>query len=95
MTDLPKNKTFGGIRMILIFSLFFLTGIVLLSLLSFATIAVMEAVNPAPDPEYQRYLNIKNTSECTLTNDTYCHDRSICIHAYEYCQRQQCKEDFP
>jgi len=58
--------------------------------------AVISAVNPEPNPEYREYISIRDASNCTQTNDTYCREMyKICVHGYEYCQRLQCPGDLP
>lgn len=54
---------------------------------------IAESMSPI-DTEHDYYLNIRDASNCTKTNDSPCLARSGCIHAYEYCQKQQCPEVF-
>jgi hypothetical protein len=47
------------------------------------------------DEEYRYYVDIRDTSNCTKENDTYCTSRGGCVHMYGQCQRQQCPGAFP
>lgn len=55
---------------------------------------VTDAVIPH-NPEYEYYIHIRDASNCTQMNDTYCINRGGCVHAYEHCQRLQCPGDLP
>jgi hypothetical protein len=41
-------------------------------------------------PEYNEYVNLRDTDNCTQMNSSYCEERGLCIHAYQYCLMQQC-----
>ena len=57
---------------------------------------VYNVVSPEINPEYIEYIHIRDASNCTKANDTYCREMyKICIHGYEYCQRQQCPRSLP
>ena len=53
-----------------------------------------EAVGAINDPneDYEWFLSINALCNCTQENASYCESVSGCIHAYEYCQREQCPE---
>lgn len=44
------------------------------------------------NPEYHQYVHIRDFSNCTMSNDTYCTGRSGCVHAYDACQRDRCHD---
>lgn len=42
------------------------------------------------NPEYEEYLSIRDQSNCTRQNDSFCMNRSGCVHIYRACQIAQC-----
>ncbi len=46
------------------------------------------------DPLDEMYLELKNTSQCTLDNDSYCLNESRTLRGYKECQIKQCPECF-
>ena len=44
------------------------------------------------NPEYHQYVHIRDFSNCTMSNDTYCIGRAGCVHAYDACQRDRCHD---
>jgi hypothetical protein len=66
----------------------------LLIILLTVVVVVVVAVNVVnlsnTNPEYYEYVHIKEYSNCTRSNDTFCIERSGCVHAYDACQRDQC-----
>lgn len=51
--------------------------------------------NPPHEPdEYEIYVYYRDINDCTKANDSYCLNRSGCVHAYSYCQHEQCGVDF-
>jgi exo-beta-1,3-glucanase (GH17 family) len=74
--------------------------IIISSIIAFICLLAADAVTNSvtnvlnvPNPDYDQYINIRDFSNCTVGNDTYCKEKyHICIHAYEYCQREQCSD---
>ncbi|MCJ7697323.1 MAG: hypothetical protein MUO73_03225 [Thermoplasmata archaeon] len=79
-----------------IISILITTAIVIVvTVLAFLTFQlVLPSIANPPNPEYERFVEINAMCPCTAENSSYCQDRSICIHAYEYCQRKQCPQCF-
>lgn len=46
------------------------------------------------EEDYNQYCSIRDTCQCTIDHDAECINHSVCIHAYEYCQREACPECF-
>lgn len=76
-----------------------ITCLIALVICLFAVVAVnyvLTITAPQTNSEYVRYVHIRDFSNCTKNNDTYCKEiYHVCIHGYEYCQRQQCPDNFP
>jgi len=72
-------------------------GIILSAILVQAVYWTIEnTISPGVNPEYKYYVSIRDTSNCTQMNDTYCREKyKICVHGYASCQWKQCPEDFP
>jgi len=71
------------------------TAVVVLSLVLGYVIfpAIYDSVTRAVDhtnDEYEYYVGIRDFSNCTKENDTYCVGKGGCVHAYEACQLRQC-----
>ena len=77
---------------------FLIAAVGIVACMLFSSIIAQAVLSASADSnynEYAYYSNIRDASSCTVTNDTFCRGQyKICVHGYEYCQRQQCPESF-
>jgi hypothetical protein len=76
------------------FSMGIIITVILIIIFLGANLVMSITRNDAGEIEYQHYVNIRDASNCTKANDTFCKEEfSICIHGYESCQRTRCPGD--
>lgn len=67
-----------------------LIGLICGGLIALVMVCGVIITGTALDVHDEKYLEIKNTSQCTLDNDSYCLNTSHSLKDYRNCQIGQC-----
>ena len=55
-------------------------------------IITFSQAEPTRNANYDEYIKIRDTSDCTKTNDTFCKKAGPLFSSYRDCQAQQCPD---